>query len=234
MKTVKNLTWALAAILCIALLAPCAEPAYAQTTSSQAPEHQHVKKILFIGDSMTGWLAEALNGYGRENGFEVATVVWDGSTIQKWANSPRFKQLVETNDPDAVFVSLGMNDLFTTKPESLAPYITKIKNAVGNRGLVWVGPPSWPGHNKGSLLNNWLSNELGSPHYFNSFNLSLPRQSAKNPHPTREGMIKWIDALAQWLPTGSDLNFPKLKTPSSQNRMVRGKTFIYKRMKEQL
>ena len=45
-------------------------------------------------------------------------------------------------------------------------------------------------------------------------------------------MIKWVDALVEWLPN-SDLEFPGLKKPSAQ-RLVRGKTFIYKRMKETL
>ncbi len=47
-----------------------------------------VKNVLIIGDSMTGWMAERLNAYGQINGFDVATIVWDGSTISKWADSP--------------------------------------------------------------------------------------------------------------------------------------------------
>lgn len=234
MKKLLTLISLMCAMLVPTYAAPT-EPQQQADKNAEQPDRKEkntVKKVLFIGDSMTGWLSEALNGYGKENGFEVATVVWDGSTMQKWANSPKLKQLIDDQDPDAVFISLGMNSLFDPKPAHLAPYVTKIKQAVGDRGLVWVGPPSWPGQKKGTVLTDWLADQLGSRHFFNSFNLQLPRQSARNPHPTRDGMIKWVDALVEWLPN-SDLEFPGLKKPSGQ-RLVRGKTFIYKRMKETL
>lgn len=84
--------------------------------NAQTDARPVAKKILFIGDSMTGWLAERLGAYGKENGFEVATVIWDGSTIKKWGTSPKLTSLIATHQPDALFVSLGMNDLFETNP----------------------------------------------------------------------------------------------------------------------
>lgn len=209
----------------------------------EAATHHHdishpktsVKKILFIGDSMTGWLADALNAYGKENGFEVATIVWDGSTIAKWGNNPRLASIIKSQNPDAVFVSLGMNELFETNPQAkLQAPLNNIKQAVGNLPIIWVGPPSWPGHNKGEALNDWLQKELGHNSFFRSFDLSLPRQSKNNPHPTRQGMIKWVDEIMKWAPDHSKVDFPEdIKVPSG-NKMVRGKTFIYKRMKESL
>ncbi|MDE7403068.1 MAG: hypothetical protein K2M87_06625, partial [Muribaculaceae bacterium] len=108
-----------------------------------------VHKVLFIGDSMTGWLSERLNAYGKQNGFEVATVVWDGSTIRKWGNSPRLTSIIEKQAPDAIFVSLGMNELFETNPSRLAPQLAAIKGAAGKVPIIWVGPPSWPGRGNG-------------------------------------------------------------------------------------
>lgn len=242
-KFKKNIiiTGALAAGLMASTCISC-QASYSHAVTPQqhitVPEREEpakpVRKVLFIGDSMTGWLAEALNGYGRENGFEVATIVWDGSTIQKWADSPKLTQIINEQDPDAVFVSLGMNELFEANPEQrLSGPVGKLKRAIGERPLVWVGPPSWPGHNKGKVLDEWLMKELGSDSYFSSFNLNLPRQSSKNPHPTREGMIKWVDSIMQWVPESSEVHFESVNKPKSE-RMVRGKTFIYKRMKEQL
>lgn len=197
-------------------------------------EKPTVRKILYIGDSMTGWLAESLNAYGRQNGFDVATVVWDGSTIQKWANSPKLASLIKEQNPDAVFVSLGMNELFEAAPEKrLNGSMDKILNAAGDVPVIWVGPPSWPGHKKGEVLNNWLEKKLGPDAFFRSFDLTLPRQGARNPHPTREGMIKWTDALVQWVQQHSKINLPGTVKPAKE-KMVRGKTFIYKRMKETL
>lgn len=193
-----------------------------------------VKRVLFIGDSMTGWLSERLNAYGRENGFEVSTVVWDGSTIQKWANSPKLKSTIESVNPDAVFISLGLNELFEANPQAnLNASVDKILHAVGDRDLVWVGPPSWPGHSKGEVLNKWLEKKLGSHRFFRSFDLKLKRQSSTNPHPSKEGIVEWVNALTEWLPAHSEVKFESLKAPAS-HQMVRGKHFIYKRMKETL
>ncbi|MDE6339893.1 MAG: hypothetical protein K2K97_08935, partial [Muribaculaceae bacterium] len=185
-------------------------------------------KVLFIGDSMTGWLAERLNAYGEENGFDVATVVWDSSTISKWGSSPKMAALIEEQDPDAVFLSLGMNELFEANPAKLKGDVDNIKAAIGDRPMVWVGPPSWPGHDKGKVLNDWLENEIGEGSFYRSFGLDLPRQSAKNPHPTRQGMIKWMDEVVEWLPEHSSVKLNFDKKPA-ESHMSRGKVFIYRR-----
>lgn len=200
-----------------------------------APEGRPVaRKILFLGDSMTGWLSERLNAYGKENGFEVATVVWDGSTIRKWGSSPRLTSVITRQDPDAIFISLGMNELFEANPESqLRSRLDAIVGAAGDIPVIWIGPPSWPGHNKGETLNKWLADNLGEGHFYRSFDLTLPRQSKTNPHPTREGMIKWMDSVVEWIQKDGAVRLPGIKKPAGE-QMSRGKTFIYKRMKESL
>lgn len=200
-------------------------------TDTERPE---AKNILFIGDSMTGWLSERLEAYGKENGFEVSTIVWDGSTITKWGNSPKLSTLIRRQDPDAVFISLGMNDLFEQNPEKrFGSSLDAIKNAIGDIPIIWVGPPSWPGHKKGETMNEWLASRMGEGHYFNSFGLQIPRQSAKNPHPTRQGMIEWMDAVVKWLKEDGAISFSGYEKPAGE-QMTRGKVFIYKRMKEKL
>ena len=165
-------------------------PVWARAQESAAADRPVARKILFLGDSMTGWLSERLNAYGKENGFEVATVVWDGSTIKKWGSSPRLTSMITRQDPDAIFISLGMNELFEANPESqLRSRLEAIVGAAGDIPVIWIGPPSWPGHNKGETLNKWLADNLGEGHFYRSFDLTLPRQSKTNPHPTREGMI---------------------------------------------
>lgn len=223
-------------LLCTVQPAIAAGPqAPEEQQAAQTKEKKTVRKILFFGDSMTGWLAEALNAYGHENGFDVATIVWDGSTIAKWGNSPKLPSLISAQKPDAIFISLGMNELFEQNPaKRFAKPMENIIKTVGDIPMVWVGPPSWPGHNKGEALNDWLAQQLGSKSFFRSFDLNLPRQNASNPHPSRAGMIKWVDALMEWAPEHSEVNFPDdIKKPTTQ-KMVRGKTFIYKRMKESL
>lgn len=193
-----------------------------------------VHKILFLGDSMTGWLAERLNAYGNENGFEVATVVWDGSTIRKWGSSPRLTSIIDRQEPDAIFISLGMNELFEADPESrLRAKLDAIVGAAGDVPVIWIGPPSWPGHDKGETLVSWLEDNLGEGHFFRSSDLSLPRQSKTNPHPTRGGMMEWMDAVVVWVQENGAVSLPGIRKPEGE-QMSRGKTFIYKRMKESL
>lgn len=211
----------------------CSTSIYAAAPANEK-NNDPVKKILFIGDSMTGWLSERLNAYGHENGFEVATVVWDGSTMSKWGNSHKLTSLINEQNPDAVFVSLGMNELFEARPEvRLSSAVSAIKKAIGERPFLWVGPPSWPGTDKGKILNDWLEKELGTDSFFRSSNLDLPRQSATNPHPTKQGMIQWMDKVIDWMPEHSKVKLPGVQKPS-EVQMMRGKVFIYKRMKETL
>lgn len=206
-------------------------PVQAETPNHERPT---AKKVLVIGDSMTGWLAERLGAYGKQNGFEVATVVWDGSTIKKWGTSPRLHSIVNEQKPDAIFVSLGMNELFEPNPAArLQSSLDAIKGVAGDTPIIWVGPPSWPGHAKGETMNKWLAEQLGKGHFFRSFDLQLPRQSKSNPHPTRDGMIKWMDEVVKWVETEGAVALPGYAKPTGE-QMSRGKTFIYKRMKEAL
>lgn len=209
-------------------------PVWVRAQESALEGRPVARKILFLGDSMTGWLSERLNAYGKENGFEVATVVWDGSTIRKWGSSPRLTSVITRQDPDAIFISLGMNELFEANPESqLRSRLDAIVGAAGDIPVIWIGPPSWPGHNKGETLNKWLADNLGEGHFYRSFDLTLPRQSKTNPHPTREGMIKWMDSVVEWIQKDGAVRLPGIKKPAGE-QMSRGKTFIYKRMKESL
>lgn len=194
----------------------------------------YIKKVLFIGDSMTGWMAERFNAYGEINDFEVATIVWDGSTIKKWAASPKLRDIITEQNPDAIFVSLGMNELFEANPaKNLGPAIKKLKEDFADIPFLWIGPPSWPGHSEGKSLNDWLVGELGKGNYFRSSCLDIPRQSKSNPHPDRSGIEVWIDDVAKWIPENTNLKFKSLDPPQ-KGAVSRGSTFIYKRMKETL
>lgn len=208
-----------------------AQPAQPDEPKDERPV---AKKVLVMGDSMTGWLAERLNAYGKENGFTVSAVIWDGSTIKKWADSTKVSKIVTEQKPDVVLLCLGMNSLFEKNPEArLSTSLTKLLKKMGDVPVIWIGPPSWPGHKEGDVLSNWLAKELGSSHYFRSLGLNLARQSKRNPHPTREGMIKWADALVEWVKDDGCVALPGYAEPNG-DKMSRPKVFIYKRMKETL
>lgn len=205
----------------------------AETTDSIVSEQSFVKNILFFGDSMTGWMAERLQAYGAENGFSVSTIVWDGSTISKWAKSGKLKSYISKYNPDAVFISLGLNEMLTKNPEStLRTPFSKIMQTIGNIPYVWVGPPSWPGKGDGKIFNDWLKENLDSNSFFKSNQLVLPRQSKQNPHPSKSGIIQLMDSVLRWIPN-SNLQFKSLNVPENK-QMIRGKNYIYKRLNESL
>lgn len=230
-----------AILVSVVLASPCGlnaqvpvAPASEAVTQDNADKRPVARKILFLGDSMTGWLSERLNAYGQQNGFEVATVVWDGSTIRKWGSSPKLTSLIDKMQPDAIFLSLGMNELFEANPETrFRSSLEAIKGAAGDVPVIWIGPPSWPGHNKGETMNRWLEESMGTGHFFRSFDLNLPRQSKSNPHPTRQGMIEWMDSAVEWIQEKGAVRLPGVEKPAG-DQMSRGKIFIYKRMKDSL
>lgn len=225
-----NLKWVLTLVGFLGISVFVSELKAQEVTGEKEP----VKKILFIGDSMTGWMAERLNAYGDINGFEVATIVWDGSTLSKWSNSRNLKKIIDEQNPDAIMVSLGMNEMFENRPEArYKSSLNTITSAFGDRPFLWIGPPKWPGHSEGEIFSNWLASHLGERNYFRSLDLDLPRQSKTNPHPTRQGIEEWIDRIVEWIPENSNIILPGTEKPA-KGKMTRGNTFIYKRMKETL
>lgn len=189
------------------------------------------KKILFIGDSTTAWLADRLNAYGKVNGFTVAAEVWDGSTIRKWADWQPLSKVIAAKHPDVIFVSLGLNDMYEKNPEKrLGPSLAKLLKVFGNIPVIWIGPVSWPGKNLGNRVSAWLSARMGAGHYFDSSGLTLSRQAKTNPHPTRDASVKWMDSILDWLNTSGAVKLPGYTKPAAKASMVRPKAFHYRRM----
>lgn len=206
--------------------------------NSPADNSNDTRSLLVMGDSMSGWMGERLNAYGQTNGFEVATIVWDGSTIRKWGDAKaRIREYMEDFNPDAVVICLGLNESAEKNPGTrLESSVDNIMSAVGDRPVIWIGPPSWPGKDYGEPLNSWLAGKMGTGHYFDSLDLELPRQSASNPHPSRAGINTWTDSIVKWISENaadSGVALPGYKKPAD-SAASRGKIFIYRKMKESL
>lgn len=193
------------------------------------------KRVFFIGDSMTGLLAERMGAYGELNDVDVVTIVWDGSNLKKWGeNAARLKHWVNTVEPEAVFINLGMNDLWYPNYEKqLGKYYHAIVDAVGNRPLIWVGPMSWPGKYDGKTMTEWLGSSLNAKSgVFEVYKLDVPRQSATNPHATRPGANLIVDKMVEWL-RANNLGVELPHTPKA-GAYHRGPNFLYLRMKDEL
>lgn len=193
-----------------------------------------IKKVLIFGDSMTGWLGERLQAYGEENDFDVATICWDGATIQKWGSEERTTRMLDQYQPDAVLICLGLNGLLVKNPEAqMGQYLDVMLEELGETPYLWIGPPSWPGKGKGEIINEWLEERLPDGRFFYSADLDIPRQSKTNPHPTRAGINYWMDEIVEYIDSTKVLNFKSLNPPV-ENTYKRGKDFIYKKMRENL
>lgn len=197
--------------------------------------HNPVHRVLFIGDSMTGWLAERMEAYGEVNNFEVTTVVWDGSTLSKWVNTGKIPAYIAQYKPDVVMICLGLNELLARDPGAqMGAPLQKLEKQLGSTPFVWIGPPVWPGKGTGEAFNNWMAAHMGAHgHYFNSQSQKLARQSATNPHPTRAACSQWMDAIMHHLPA-FNIGFPEQIQSPAAGAMKRGKVFIYRRMKQTL
>lgn len=206
-----------------------------ETRHEDAQKKPMARKLLVIGDSMTGWIGERMSAYGDKNGYEVATVVWDGSTIKKWAaSSARLKKIISEQKPDGVVICLGMNELLEKNPKTrLSGPVETLLESLGDTPYVWLGPPSWPGKPGGKTLVDWLGSEVGKSRFFDSSSLRLARQSKTNPHPSRQGICTWVDDFQKWLPQNSSFDLPGYESPAP-TAMKRGKFFLYRKMKESL
>ena len=206
------------------------------TLTALAETTAPIKRILFFGDSQTGWMGERLGAWGQANGFDVVTVTWDGATPQKWAATGKIPSYIAKYHPDMVMINLGMNELLERNPaKNLGPSMSTIIKAIGDRPFVWIGPLEWPGKGKGEVLVNYLQKTVdatGNGHFFNASGQKIPRQSRTNPHPTQAGAYTLMDHVMQWLPS-TGIHFPHepLVAPAS-GKGHRGPNFIYKRQNQ--
>ena len=91
----KDITYFAALFMILAAIFPAAAAG-----NSPADNSNDTRSLLVMGDSMSGWMGERLNAYGQTNGFEVATIVWDGSTIRKWGDAKaRIREYMEDFNP---------------------------------------------------------------------------------------------------------------------------------------
>ena len=173
------------------------------------------KRILFFGDSMIEGLSMRFADYARENGHQLFTVCWYGSTTTGWAhNLDTLQSFLRWSEADYVVVSLGGNELKVKDLENRAENITLIQRALGSRPTIWVAPPSWV---KDPTITGVIRGVVGEKRYFDSTRLTYTRGSDKM-HPTFGSASRWMDSIAVWMSSPQTahpirMNFPKATTP---------------------
>ena len=173
------------------------------------------KRILFFGDSMIEGLSMRFADYARENGHQLYTVCWYGSTTTGWAHSlDTLQSFLRWSEADYVVVSLGGNELKVKDLDNRAENIRIIQRALGSRPTIWVAPPSWV---KDPTITGVIRGVVGDKRYFDSTRLTYTRGSDKM-HPTFGSASRWMDSIAVWMSSPQTahpikMDFPKATEP---------------------
>ncbi len=158
------------------------------------------KTILFFGDSMLEGLSPRLAAYCEENGHKLYTVIWYSSTTQVWGDCDTLSVFINQYKPDYVVACLGANELFVRdiKAKRAKP-LQHILDQIGNRPLLWIGPPNWKDD---TGINDLLSEQLDEGVFFLSNGMTFSRKS-DGAHPTAASAALWMDSVVRWMPDHS-------------------------------
>lgn len=153
-----------------------------------------VGSVLVFGDSMTILVARRLGEYGKQNGYMVHSVTWDGSSSVAWSGSTKVEDYIEKYKPDFIFVTLGSNEIFLQNFDARAPNVKKLVSKFGGIPFVWVGPPIWV-ENRG--WDEMMERTLPHGTYFRT-DMDLQR-GKDHIHPTPKAGVQWTDSLMRWM-----------------------------------
>lgn len=152
-------------------------------------------KVLLVGDSMVQELELAFAPLFSRNHFDFRSIAIQSSTITTYANGDTILKAVEEFDPTLVMISLGSNELLIQNPKSLQPKLKQIFDQIGDRKIVWIGPPNW---RKDKGINDFLEKEVGKDQFFSSKDLLFERKK-DGIHPTAKACVYWADTINSWL-----------------------------------
>ncbi|MCQ2290824.1 MAG: SGNH/GDSL hydrolase family protein [Muribaculaceae bacterium] len=176
-----------------------------------APLDTTKKNILFIGDSMLERLSPRFAAYAEENGHQMNTVIWYGSTTEVWANSKRAAEKIKTYHPDFIIISLGGNELFIKDIITRrSKFVKEILSEFGKIPYVWIGPPNWK---EDTGINKMLQSIIPEGNFYLSYTPDQHYDRASDgAHPTAASAAKWADRICRWIMNQSNhpivLNVP--------------------------
>jgi lysophospholipase L1-like esterase len=152
------------------------------------------KTALLVGDSMAEGIGWTMREKVENAGGRLVVIPWFSSTTAGWASEGRLKAEIARYNPDLIFIALGSNEIFLSRPEIQAPQIKQLVTQISNRPAYWIGPPSWK-PDKGIvrvIQDNFIPNR-----FYNSNDLKVPRRK-DGAHPTIEGYATWTDLIWNW------------------------------------
>lgn len=190
-------------------------------SSSPQPMDTTSKTILFFGDSMVGGIGPRLAAYAEANGHTLYNICWISSSTERWAKSPRLKNLINEFHPNYIICCLGSNELFIGNiRQKRQQYVDEILNTVGNIPFVWIGPPNWK---PDTGINDMIQESLSPGSFYLSNGQHFDRQK-DGAHPTMSSFGKWCDRVCTWIMTKSDHPI-KLNAPTKGYAKCYSKTY---------
>ncbi len=166
----------------------------AAASERPAPE-PNPQRILILGDSMIEGLLPPLADYAAENGHSVNAVIWYGSRTIDWARGTRLSDALRDYRPTFVIVVVGSSELTTREVDKRASAVEQMLKLIGDRKLIWVGPPNW---RVDTGIGALLEREVGPDRYFRSLDLTFERKR-DGIHPTLASSKLWFDAVADFI-----------------------------------
>lgn len=155
------------------------------------------KTILFFGDSMLEGLSPRLAAYCEANGHKLYTVIWYSSTTGVWGECDTLSTFIRRYKPDYVVACLGANELFVRDiAAKRAKPLEHLLGEIGDRPLLWIGPPNWK---EDTGINELLQSTLGEGRFFMSNGMTFKRKK-DGAHPTAESAAEWMDSVVRWMP----------------------------------
>lgn len=185
------------------------------------------KTILLIGDSMLEGLGPRLAAYAEENGHTLYTVIWYGSTTERWGKSDKLEYYIKELKPDFIFLSIGGNELFVSDIKNKRDkYVKKILSDIGNIPFIWIGPPNWK---PDTGINELIEMNTQKGMFFLSNGMTFDR-TKDGAHPTHASAALWVDSIVRWMPENA--RFPiRMDVPHKKSAKAK-KIFIHSPVEE--
>jgi hypothetical protein len=169
------------------------------------------QKILLIGDSMLEQFRWRLRDYCKENGHEMASVIWYSSQTEWYGTTDTLKYFINKEQPTYIILILGANELFVRDIIKIrTPYVKHILEQIGDIPFLWVGPPNW---REDTGINEMILANVGPRKYFPSKDLTYKRYP-DGAHPRPESAFMWADSVARFIMNKS--RWPILLNPPTQ------------------
>ena len=153
------------------------------------------QRVLLVGDSMVQELEMAFGPICAGNHFDFQSIAIQSSSILYFANTDTLRKAIASFNPTLVIVVLGSNELTIPDVEVRRPQVEKIINVIGDRKLIWVGPPNW---RKDTGMNDFLEEIVANDRFFKSADLKFERKP-DGIHPTSASSFIWADSISAWI-----------------------------------